>query len=86
MKNTIIALLAAIIIAGAIEYRVTSEYPVTVIKLEPRVVAAYNARMRRPEGLSRVTWTDKLIRKDVRDIVENYELGLNVVDVNEIAR
>ncbi len=81
MKKLAIILAIALIL-GATGYRVVR------IRLEPRVVAAYQRG--RPNGIGRVTWAEKRIRKDIRDVVDRYEqrqfFDSYVSDVNEIAR
>lgn len=81
MKYLAITLIVFLIL-GATGYRVTR------IKLEPKVVAAYQRG--RPRGISRVTWADMKIRQDVRDKVAKNLRFLNneefIPDVNEIAR
>lgn len=55
------------------------------IRLDRRIVAAYNDRRARPKNVGPVTWTEMQIRQDIRDVVLFYEQRLNVPDVNDVA-
>ncbi len=81
MKTILITAILLLII-GATGYRVTR------IRLEPKVVAAYQRG--RPRGIGRVTWADGQIRLGVQKVVDRHQRYLHnaayVSDVNEIAR